>query len=204
MRLPQSSSESRQSAPEQVGATGAPTDLTVGPPGETTTWVEAWRARTRPCIVGRDGSDLDWPAGPGKVCGCEVTDMVVRRWTARATADGAQQYEAHFRGSVLPELASVDGHRGAYLLLDALGVNARHQCLCWRRSVASRRRASRARKYWMGSMKSSVTMRSSSTQLRSAPARPPPPPGGYRPRHARSGDTWSDSGSVQMPSSREG
>lgn len=42
--------------------------------------------------------------------------MIVRRWGARGTAEGAEQYEAHFRGSVLPELAGVAGHRGAYLL----------------------------------------------------------------------------------------
>ena len=42
--------------------------------------------------------------------------MILRRWTARATAEGARQYEAHFRAAVLPELAGVDGHHGAYLL----------------------------------------------------------------------------------------
>lgn len=42
--------------------------------------------------------------------------MILRRWSARANADGAQQYEVHFRQSVLPALARVDGHCGAYLL----------------------------------------------------------------------------------------
>lgn len=42
--------------------------------------------------------------------------MIVRRWSARATAEGAEQYEAHFQQSVLPELAGIEGHRGAYLL----------------------------------------------------------------------------------------
>ena len=42
--------------------------------------------------------------------------MIVRRWAARATAEGVQKYETHFRQSVLPELARIDGHRGAYLL----------------------------------------------------------------------------------------
>lgn len=49
--------------------------------------------------------------------------MILRHWTARATVEGAQQYEHHFRQSVLPELARVDGHRGAYLLQR---VNGRH------------------------------------------------------------------------------
>jgi heme-degrading monooxygenase HmoA len=42
--------------------------------------------------------------------------MILRRWGARANADGARQYEVHFRDSVLPELARIDGHCGAYLL----------------------------------------------------------------------------------------
>lgn len=42
--------------------------------------------------------------------------MILRRWTARATAEGARQYMDHFRQTVLPELARVDGHQGSYLL----------------------------------------------------------------------------------------
>lgn len=45
-----------------------------------------------------------------------MTAVIVRRWCARATVEGAAQYETHFRRTVLPELAQVDGHRGAYLL----------------------------------------------------------------------------------------
>lgn len=42
--------------------------------------------------------------------------MILRRWTARATAEGVQQYVDHFRQSVLSESARVDGLQGAYLL----------------------------------------------------------------------------------------
>jgi heme-degrading monooxygenase HmoA len=42
--------------------------------------------------------------------------MIARVWTARATADGAGRYRAHFAGHVLPALRSIDGYAGASLL----------------------------------------------------------------------------------------
>lgn len=42
--------------------------------------------------------------------------MIVRTWHAAATEEGAEAYRQHFTTSVLPELAGVPGHRGAYLL----------------------------------------------------------------------------------------
>jgi heme-degrading monooxygenase HmoA len=42
--------------------------------------------------------------------------MIIRRWSAMATIDGARAYEEHFRSSVLPALGKLAGHRGAYLL----------------------------------------------------------------------------------------
>jgi heme-degrading monooxygenase HmoA len=42
--------------------------------------------------------------------------MIARVWQATAGTDGAAAYRAHFAAKVLPELASVPGHRGAYLL----------------------------------------------------------------------------------------
>jgi heme-degrading monooxygenase HmoA len=42
--------------------------------------------------------------------------MIARAWRARATGDGAEAYRRHFIESVVPELRSLDGHRGAYLL----------------------------------------------------------------------------------------
>ncbi len=41
--------------------------------------------------------------------------MIARVWRATATADGAEKYRQHFTESVLPELQSLDGYRGAYL-----------------------------------------------------------------------------------------
>lgn len=41
---------------------------------------------------------------------------VIRSWSARATAAGADAYLAHFRSEVLPALRRRAGHRGAMIL----------------------------------------------------------------------------------------
>jgi heme-degrading monooxygenase HmoA len=42
--------------------------------------------------------------------------MIVRVWQAVAAPTGADQYRTHFTDSVLPELRSIAGFRGAMLL----------------------------------------------------------------------------------------
>lgn len=42
--------------------------------------------------------------------------MIERVWSARTTRDGAAKYADHFRQAVVPELAAIDGYRGARLL----------------------------------------------------------------------------------------
>jgi heme-degrading monooxygenase HmoA len=42
--------------------------------------------------------------------------MIVRLWSARATAAGAESYATHFRRTILPELQRIAGFRGALLL----------------------------------------------------------------------------------------
>ncbi|GIH20297.1 antibiotic biosynthesis monooxygenase [Rugosimonospora africana] len=42
--------------------------------------------------------------------------MIARHWSATATASGADWYETHFVGSVLPGLRAMVGFRGGYLL----------------------------------------------------------------------------------------
>lgn len=41
---------------------------------------------------------------------------IVRSWSARATAAGADAYVTHFRSRVLPALRERSGHRGALVL----------------------------------------------------------------------------------------
>ena len=42
--------------------------------------------------------------------------MIVRAWTAEASAENVEAYIRHFHAAVLPELADIPGHAGAYLL----------------------------------------------------------------------------------------
>jgi heme-degrading monooxygenase HmoA len=43
--------------------------------------------------------------------------MIARRWTARATTEGAEKYLRFFEGSLVPGLEVIDGHRGAEVFL---------------------------------------------------------------------------------------
>ncbi len=47
--------------------------------------------------------------------------MIARSWTAEATPSRAEEYILHFRRKVLPVIASIEGHRGAYVLKRSLG-----------------------------------------------------------------------------------
>jgi heme-degrading monooxygenase HmoA len=47
--------------------------------------------------------------------------MIARSWTAEATPARADDYILHFRQKVLPVIASIEGHRGAYVLRRNLG-----------------------------------------------------------------------------------
>ncbi|MGH9323818.1 MAG: antibiotic biosynthesis monooxygenase family protein [Vicinamibacteria bacterium] len=42
--------------------------------------------------------------------------MIARSWTAEAIPEQAEEYILHFRTKVLPVIASIEGHRGAYVL----------------------------------------------------------------------------------------
>jgi len=42
--------------------------------------------------------------------------MIARTWSGTARKDHADKYLSHLEGAVLPEIATVDGHRGAYVL----------------------------------------------------------------------------------------
>lgn len=46
--------------------------------------------------------------------------MIARTWRGRATTAKAADYERHFTTTVLPNLSSIPGHRGAYLLRRAV------------------------------------------------------------------------------------
>lgn len=49
--------------------------------------------------------------------------MIVRSWSASASADGADAYEEHFRRRVLPQLERLEGFRGAWVLRQLTTAN---------------------------------------------------------------------------------
>lgn len=66
--------------------------------------------------------------------------MIVRSWSARATADGAKKYLSHFRRKVLPQLQRIRGYRGALLLCRGETEGTEVQVLTFWNSLASVRR----------------------------------------------------------------
>ena len=63
--------------------------------------------------------------------------MIVRSWTGRATAPGAESYIAHFRQKVLPDLRGITGNRGALLLRKGIGDETELVVLTFWDSLAS-------------------------------------------------------------------
>ena len=51
--------------------------------------------------------------------------MIVRSWSATATSAGAGDYSRYFAGTLLPELRTMPGFEGAYLLRRDLGDDGR-------------------------------------------------------------------------------
>lgn len=47
--------------------------------------------------------------------------MIARSWTAEASPEKASEYIKHFHEKVLPVVASIEGHRGSYVLKRPLG-----------------------------------------------------------------------------------
>jgi heme-degrading monooxygenase HmoA len=47
--------------------------------------------------------------------------MIVRTWSATATSEGAGNYSSYFAGTLLPQLRTLPGFEGAYLLRRDLG-----------------------------------------------------------------------------------
>jgi heme-degrading monooxygenase HmoA len=42
--------------------------------------------------------------------------VIARRWTARASDEGARAYVAFFEGVLVPQLDRIEGHRGALVM----------------------------------------------------------------------------------------
>jgi hypothetical protein len=53
----------------------------------------------------------------------ETQGTIVRTWSATATSAGAADYARYFGGALLPELRTLPGFEGAYLLRRDLGAD---------------------------------------------------------------------------------
>jgi heme-degrading monooxygenase HmoA len=66
--------------------------------------------------------------------------VIVRSWSARATAAGADAYVAYFRGTLRPSLQGIDGHRGALVVTRGAGEDVTVTVLTFWESMAAIRR----------------------------------------------------------------
>ncbi|MGA8541172.1 MAG: YciI-like protein [Terriglobales bacterium] len=79
--------------------------------------VKRWHVREWNTVVGEDSST---PIRPNGVADVSTKDMILRMWSGRATPEKSGQYIDHATKKVLPALAAIQGHRGAYLLRRAV------------------------------------------------------------------------------------
>ncbi len=63
--------------------------------------------------------------------------MIVRTWSARATANGLKKYITHFRRKVLPQLQQIRGYHDALLLRRGENEEVEVQVLTFWSSMAS-------------------------------------------------------------------
>jgi heme-degrading monooxygenase HmoA len=66
--------------------------------------------------------------------------MILRSWSGLATTAGADAYVAYFRGTLLPALRRLEGHRGALVLARGDGDDVKVTVLTLWDSMASIRR----------------------------------------------------------------
>jgi uncharacterized protein YciI/heme-degrading monooxygenase HmoA len=90
--------------------------------------VKRWRVREWTTVAGEDAAN---PVRSNGVAGATKTSrgpagagspsshdgrLILRMWKARATAEESDQYIQHATTRVFPDLETIKGHRGAYLL----------------------------------------------------------------------------------------
>jgi uncharacterized protein len=97
-------------------------------PYVTSGLVKRWYVREWTTVAGEEAMTPVYPDGAaGKAATARqaaATDSgggVLRQWKGRATAAKAADYVRHASQTVFPEIQSLPGHRGAYLLRRSLG-----------------------------------------------------------------------------------
>jgi heme-degrading monooxygenase HmoA len=66
--------------------------------------------------------------------------VILRSWSGRATAAGADAYVAYVRGTLLPRLQGIEGHRGALVATRRSGDEVTVTVLTFWESMAAIRR----------------------------------------------------------------
>ena len=83
--------------------------------------VKRWYVREWNTVAGEEAANPIRPAGmksgPKAAAGTgPAKGMILRMWKGRATPEKAGEYVQHATKKVFPELRTIEGHRGAYLL----------------------------------------------------------------------------------------
>jgi len=78
--------------------------------------VKRWYVREWTTVVGEDAAMPVMPKAEGGRDSSPEKGLILRMWKARSTAENMGQYVQHVTKRVFPQLQSIKGHRGAYLL----------------------------------------------------------------------------------------
>ncbi|HJT00184.1 MAG TPA: YciI-like protein [Terriglobales bacterium] len=81
--------------------------------------VKRWYVREWATVAGEDAAKPIRPAG-AKASAAQTKGMILRMWKGQAAPEKAEKYVHHATRNVFPELRTIEGHRGAYLLRRAV------------------------------------------------------------------------------------
>lgn len=101
-------------------------DFARADPYVTSGLVKRWHVREWTTVAGEEAMTPVHPAGNAPAAAkaspaTRVSGGIVRLWKGRATAAKAADYVRHATQTVFPEVQSLPGHRGAYLLRRSVG-----------------------------------------------------------------------------------
>jgi heme-degrading monooxygenase HmoA/uncharacterized protein YciI len=81
--------------------------------------VKRWYVREWTTVAGENAAKPIRPAG-AKASAAQIKGMILRMWKGQAAPEKAEKYVHHASKNVFPELRTIPGHRGAYLLRRAV------------------------------------------------------------------------------------
>jgi hypothetical protein len=97
-------------------------DFARADPYVTSGLVKRWYVREWTTVAGDQAMTPVYPDEAAKApSAVEASSGILRLWKGRATAAKAGDYVRHASEAVFPEIQSIPGHRGAYLLRRSVG-----------------------------------------------------------------------------------